>query len=474
MSYQQISRIQEMSKSRWLVRYLILIAVGAVVAVKLYLVIFVVDLLVGLYSITTVSVLFAVLMCTFLKFKDPYLNAQEKALLHDKPLVTIIVAVKNEEDNIRNCVQAILDSTYPNREILIVNDGSTDRTASILDEMRKNSDIKVIHLSRNIGKKKAIKAATDIAKGEIFIMTDSDITIYPDAIEKTVELFQSDRTIGAVTAHGRVRGAAEGNALKKIQDVWYDGQYRILKGMEGSFSSLTCCSGAYTAYRKAAVIQHMNRWANDRFAGVEFKFCTDRLLTSFVLASGPPPVKGKQGIVEKSNALTMTDNDSLEAMKSTSDPDVASDRPKTYWKIVYSPSIKVLIGPPETFRALIMQQIRWRKSFIRSIFATGSVYWRRPKGAAIIYYLHLGLKIVRPFVVLKALILLPLQGDLTSAAFYITGVLFVGMIYGVEFRLRNPGNSRWLYRPIMTLMSTFILTWLLPYAAITIRKSSWR
>lgn len=462
-----------MSKSRWLVRYLILIGVGAVVAIKFYLLIFVVDLLVGLYSITTVSVLFAVLMYSFLKFKDPYLSAQGKLLANDRPLVSIIVAVKNEEGNIRDCVQAILNSTYANREVLVVNDGSTDRTASILDEMRKNSDIKVIHLSRNVGKKKAIKTATDIAKGEIFIMTDSDITIYPDAIEKTVEIFQSDRTIGAVTAHGRVRGASEGNALKKIQDVWYDGQYRILKGMEGSFSSLTCCSGAYTAYRKAAIIQYMDRWANDRFAGVNFKFCTDRLLTSFVLASRPP-VERKQSVAETTSLLNAPDEDSIESMKLTSDPDLESDGPKAYWKVVYSPSVRVLIGPPETFRSLILQQIRWRKSFIRSIFATGRVYWRRPKRAAIIYYLQLGLKIARPFVVLKALILLPLQGDITSAAFYLTGVLFVGMIYGVEFRLRNPGNSSWLYRPIMTLMSTFILTWLLPYAALTIRKSSWR
>lgn len=461
-----------MSKSRWLIRCLLLVGIGAVVAIKLYLIIFVVDFMVGLYSLTTVSVLFTVLLLAFLKFKDPYLDAQGKALSSEKPLVTVIVAVKNEEGNIRNCVQAILDSTYANREIIVVNDASTDGTASILDEMRASSDIKVIHLSKNVGKKKAIKAATDLAKGEIFIMTDSDITIYPDAIEKTVEIFQSDRTIGAVTAHGRVRGASEGNALKKIQDVWYDGQYRLLKGMEGSFSSLTCCSGAYTAFRKTAVMQYMDRWANDRFAGVDFRFCTDRLLTSFVLGSGPP-VESKRDSME-SEPIDATGKDDLDSMKQTSDPDVESDAPRTYWRIVYSPSVRVLIGPPETFRALILQQIRWRKSFIRSIFATGKVYWKRPKGAAIIYYVQLGLKIVRPFVVLKALVLLPLQGDLTSAAFYLTGVLFAGMIYGVDFRLRNPGNSGWLYRPIMTLMSTFIFTWLLPYAAITIRKSSWR
>jgi hypothetical protein len=44
------------------------------------------------------------------------------------------------------------------------------------------------------------------------------------------------------------------------------------------------------------------------------------------------------------------------------------------------------------------------------------------------------------------------------------------MIYGVEFRLHNPGNGLWLYRPVFTLITTFVYTWLIFYAAITIKK----
>ena len=250
-----------------------------------------------------------------------------------------------------------------------------------------------------------------------------------------------------MTGHGRVRGAAQGNALEKIQDAWYDGQYRIIKGVEGSFSSLTCCSGAYTAFKKEAVLPFMDRWANDRFAGVDFKFCTDRLMTSFVLASGPQ-APSRKAMTSRGVSILETGDDSLDRMKSTSDPDLeeGGDSPKALWKVLYSPSI----------------------------FATGSVYWRRPLPAAVLYYLQTGLKIIRPLIIINALVLLPLQGDILSAAFYLSGVLFTGMIYGIEFRLRNPGNSQWLYRPLMTLLSTFVFSWLLIYAAITIRKSSWR
>ena len=142
----------------------------------------------------------------------------------------------------------------------------------------------IIHLSKSVGKKSAIEAGTQIAKGEIFAFMDSDCDMASDAVENAVKIFQSDNRIGAITGHGRVRDAeSRGNVLQKIQDVWFDGQFRILKGMESSFSSLTCCSGALSIFRKSAVQPYMHQWAHDKFLGIEnFKFATDRRLTAFV------------------------------------------------------------------------------------------------------------------------------------------------------------------------------------------------
>jgi glycosyltransferase involved in cell wall biosynthesis len=98
------------------------------------------------------------------------------------PLISIVVPVKNEEDNIRNCVQSCINQSYPKKEIIIVNDGSTDRTAEILDDIRreekaKNHDkqqLRILHLSRSVGKKKAVEFASQISKGEIYAFMDSD------------------------------------------------------------------------------------------------------------------------------------------------------------------------------------------------------------------------------------------------------------------------------------------------------------
>lgn len=482
---------KEVDKKRWLVRYLILGGVGAVLAVKLYLLLFVVEFTVGLYSFFTSFLLFNILLFSYTKFKDPYIYAKSVYVSNgitygiSKPLVSIIVPVKNEEGNIRNCVGSCINSTYSNKEIIVVNDGSTDDTAAILDEMKKEEpSLNIIHLSKSVGKKQAIEAASEIAKGEIFVSMDSDCDMASDAVEKAVKIFNSDRKIGAITGHGRVRGAITGNALLKMQDVYIDASCRILKGMETSFGSVTCCAGSLSFFRREAVKPYIHEWAHDKFLGMEnFKFATDRRLTAYILGTKHSCVfkdsrksDDSAGNIMNNIPVLMHCKNGLDTTTSSSysDTENTNNKLRYAWKVVYSPSVRVNVGVPETLPTLIRQQIRWRKSFIRSLFATGGIYWRRPSYAALLYYLQISLKFLRPLIVIKAAIFLPLSGDFITTLLYFSGVFFTGMIYGVDFRLRNPGSSLWLYRPLFTLITTFVYSWLIFYAAITIKKTAWR
>jgi len=388
------------------------------------------------------------------KFKDPIYETKNETLDRG-PLISIVIPVKNEEDNIEKCVQSVINSTYPNKEIIVVNDGSTDNTAKILDQLRNRYPnlLRVIHLPNNIGKKHAIEKASEIANGDFYVFMDSDCNMADDAIKNIVNIFLSDKEIGAITGHGKVRDADQGNMLEKIQDVWFDGQYRIIKGMESSFSSLTCCSGSLSAFRREAIQNHIHEWANDMFLGMEFKFATDRRLTAFILGE---KLKNKEKFEKHHH------NSKENKLKSCR------------WKLIYSPSVRVEIGVPQTLKSLIKQQIRWRKSFIRSIFSTGSIYWQRPLAIAVVYYLTVALRLFRPYIIIKSLIILPLTGDIVSTIFYIGGTMFTGLMYGIDVRLRKPGYPRWFYRPLMNIISTFIFTWLLIYAALTIKNKTWR
>jgi hyaluronan synthase len=450
-------------------KFLILGILGTIFAAKVYFLLYI-NFFVGIYSLLTTSLLLSIFLISYFKFKDPYHYAKDIPFSRNMPLVSIIVPVKNEEGNIRNCVQSCINSTYPKKEIIIVNDGSTDKTQEILQKMQQEyeSEIKVIHLSKNVGKKQAIEHATNIADGEIYAFMDSDCDMASNAVENALKVFESRPMLGALTAYGRVRNAHKGNRLEKIQDTWFDGQYRLIKGMESSYFSVTCCSGALSFFRREAIQPFIHEWAHDEFLGIkDFKFATDRRLTAYVLGT-------KKHASTSMTYLQNTYNNHKILQTARSDPPGMYNDDGKYWDVMYSRAIIVNMGVPETFTKLVRQQIRWRKSFIRSCSSTSRIYWKRPLPIAIIYYLQLILKLIRPFIILKALVLLPLSGDYFTGALYVTGILFTGMVYAIDFRIHNRDSRLWKYRPLMVLFSSFVYVWLLLYAVITIRKTTWR
>jgi hyaluronan synthase len=480
MSLQRERSQSELPRRKYFVRMLMLAAVGCVLVAKVYFMLYVVDITIGIYSFLTSFVLFNIILFSYFRYKDPYSQVEDMIISERLPLVSIVVPVKNEEENIRNCVWSCLAQTYNNKEIILVNDGSTDRTGEILDKMHKehdNRNFHILHLSKSVGKKKAVEAASEIAKGDIYAFMDSDCDMALDAVEKAVRVFYFDRKLGALTTHGRVRGAHEGNIFQKFQDVYIDGSCRAIKGAESTFGSVTCCSGSLSFYRRIAIQDFIHEWAHDKFLGTEFKFCTDRRMTAYVLGTAVQPQVGSNDsnktVAEPS--IFATGLDEMENMKRSTDPDFhVKKQSKIYWNVKYSNSIRVNVGVPTTLTALIKQQIRWKKSFIRSLFSTGGIYWRRPFLISLLYYIQTAMRFVRPYIVFYSIVFLPLRGDITSLLFWISGIMFTGMIYAVDFRLRNPGDKLWLYRPLFTFITTFIYTWFLVYAALTIRNRSWR
>ena len=478
----QVRAYCEVDKKRWFVRYLLVSSVLVVLALKVYLLLFVMDFVLGIYSFFSSFILLNILIFAYFRYRDPdearkYIEPADHAL----PLFTIVVPVKNEEENIRNCVESCLKQTYRNKEIIIINDGSTDETPEILDSIRRENlhirDFYILHLSKSVGKKKAIEAASQIAKGKIYAFMDSDCDMEPDAVEIAARIFISDKQLGALTSHGRVRGAHGGNILQKFQDVYMDSSCRANKGAESTFSSVSCCSGSLSFYKREAIQDFIHEWANDRFLGMDFKFCTDRRMTAYVLATSPTPnpFVSNPNVLEVDIPILQTGHDDIETLKATIDSDLEYPRRRMRnWNVKYSQKIRVNVGVPNTLSALIKQQIRWKKSFIRSLSSTGGVYWKRPAYIALLFYIQTAMKFIRPYIVFHALFMLPFEGDLLSTILWISGILYTGMIYAVDFRLRNPRNKLWLYRPVFTLLTTFLYTWLLPYAAITIRNRSWR
>lgn len=107
----------------------------------------------------------------------------------DMPLISIIIPVYNVELYLKKCLNTIVRQTYPNLEIICVNDGSPDSSGEILSDFQeKDSRIKIIN-QKNQGLSMARNSGLDAATGDFIVFVDSDDWIELDTIEKCVELY---------------------------------------------------------------------------------------------------------------------------------------------------------------------------------------------------------------------------------------------------------------------------------------------
>lgn len=108
------------------------------------------------------------------------------------PLVSIIVPVYNAAKYLRRCVDSLLAQTYDPIEIILVDDGSTDGSAAICDEYKKDARVRVIH-QENHGASAARNAGLDAMCGEYVMFVDSDDYVSPEYVRKPVESIECPR-----------------------------------------------------------------------------------------------------------------------------------------------------------------------------------------------------------------------------------------------------------------------------------------
>ncbi len=114
------------------------------------------------------------------------------------PKVSIIISALNEADTIEDAIKTKLNSDYPDFEIIIVNDRSTDGTREIIDRVATTDDrIKVIHIEELpdgwLGKPHALSQAVKIATGDFFLFTDADVFISKDLMRKSIAFCENKK-----------------------------------------------------------------------------------------------------------------------------------------------------------------------------------------------------------------------------------------------------------------------------------------
>lgn len=114
--------------------------------------------------------------------------------MNSAPLISVIVPAYNVEKYIKTCLNSLINQTYSNFEIIVINDGSTDQTEKILNEYESNSKIRIFS-QENGGLSAARNQGLKLANGELVCFIDSDDSVKSDYLEKLAAPFFEDSNI---------------------------------------------------------------------------------------------------------------------------------------------------------------------------------------------------------------------------------------------------------------------------------------
>jgi poly-beta-1,6-N-acetyl-D-glucosamine synthase len=167
------------------------------------------------------------------------------------PFVSVIVAAYCEEAVIERTLASLLALDYPRYEIIVVDDGSTDRTVEILGPYAADGRIRLLEKRQNEGKAMALNDAIPIARGDIVTIVDADIQPQPNTLRHLVTHFRHGR-VAAVAGNPQVTNTS--SLLAKMQATEFASIVSVLRRAQRVWGRILTVSGAVCAFRKSAMV----------------------------------------------------------------------------------------------------------------------------------------------------------------------------------------------------------------------------
>jgi hyaluronan synthase len=353
------------------------------------------------------------------------------------PSVTIVIPCFNEETWIKRTIISCLDQDYPpdKLEIIIVDDGSTDRSVEVIqetvmklwqeaDRFKTKERVRVFLQKHNQGKREAMALGINNAHTELIAFVDSDSFLEPDAIRQLVQPMVDPKMAGVSGRTDVVNTYT--NRLTKMQSVRYFISFRIIKAAEAYFDSVMCLSGPLSCYRLENVKEVLDEWRNQTFMGRKATFGDDRSLTNYVVK-----------------------------------------KHRTYYQDTAICSTLV----PNKHRVFLKQQMRWKRSWLRESLRAGTFMWRKEPLMSLSFYMGLLIPLIAPLIMVYNLIYVPVKFHIFPTTF-ILGILMMSLLMSFT-QLLLKKSSLWVFGIYFCLYYELILLWQMPYAWITFWVSEW-
>jgi len=334
------------------------------------------------------------------------------------PRVTVIIPAFNEERVIEASVRRVLQSDWPQLEIIVADDGSKDRTSEIVSAAF-GSDPRVRLMTLvNGGKASALNRALAVAEGEIVVALDADTQFEKPCISRLVRWF-ADGRIGAVAGNAKVGNRV--NLVTRWQAVEYVTAQNIERRALTRFDAIMVVPGAVGAWRRAA-LDEVGGYPEDTLA-------EDQDLTIAIQRKG--------------------------------------------WKIAYDEQAVAWTEAPETFRALAKQRFRWSFGTLQCLWKhRATMAQGRPSGLAFIgmpqaWLFQIVFAVISPLIDLALAISIvgtvvrvmqhgwaQTQTDILRMALYWAGFTLTDLLCGmVAYRLDVREEK---FRPLLLLAQRFI------------------
>lgn len=273
------------------------------------------------------------------------------ALRHSPP-VSILVPCFNEAPHIAETIAALDAQAYPDFEIIAINDGSTDDTATRLEALvRQFPRLRVVHLASNAGKANALRMGTLAARSEYLVCVDADAMLDPHATRWMVGHLVDGARVGAVTGNPRVRNRS--TLLGRMQVGEFSAIVGLIKRAQRVYGRLFTISGVICAFRRTALHQ-VGYWADDMV---------------------------------------------------TEDIDISWRLQIAGWDIRYEPNALGWILMPETVRGLWNQRLRWAQGGVEVLLSHGAdvLKWRKRRMWGVLA--EYGLSLTWAYVMLTIMVL---------------------------------------------------------------------
>ncbi|RDJ30916.1 MAG: glycosyltransferase [Crenarchaeota archaeon] len=165
------------------------------------------------------------------------------------PLMSVLVPAYNEEKVIQLTIDSLLNADYPHKEIIVIDDGSTDKTLEIA-RLYKDK-VKVLH-KENGGKASALNYGLVFSKGDIVVVVDADTVIGRQALKNIAKGFRNEN-VAAVAGNIKIRNKV--NWLTWCQALDYLTGIQIMRRALDYFGAITIVPGALGAFSKKKLEQ---------------------------------------------------------------------------------------------------------------------------------------------------------------------------------------------------------------------------